>query len=152
MNPSSSLFCSVLVTFLVSFNHSFRLKHGNSYHFQSSSSALYYDYFKKGPEKVLIRWIFWYIILTFWRKYTYFFQKDVGRLWKNILFPGIFVEYADTKEALKTVKVETKTAAITRNDIATIQKQLNTGKYWTNFFEPGVFFIGMLLRVHALLL
>ena len=54
-------------------------------------------------------------------------QKDVGRLWKNILFPGIFVEYADTKEALKTVKVETKTKAITRNDIATIQKQLNTG-------------------------
>ena len=53
-SPSSlSLFYLLLVTILVSFNTSFRLKHGQSY--QSASSALYYDYFKKGPEKVLIR-------------------------------------------------------------------------------------------------
>ena len=46
---------------------------------------LWYDYFKKGPEK-----------------------KEIGRLWKNIIFPGIYVEYADTKETKQTVKIETK--------------------------------------------
>lgn len=67
----------------------------------------YYDYFKKNKDGE---------------------KKDIGRLWKNIIFPGIddihdrqpwavwfdstrstvgiFVEYADTKEPLKTVKVE----------------------------------------------
>jgi hypothetical protein len=48
-----------------------------------------YDYFKKGPEK-----------------------KEIRRLWKNILFPGLYVEYADTKEAKKTIKIETKTKPI----------------------------------------
>jgi hypothetical protein len=48
-----------------------------------SDTRIFYDYFKKGPEK-----------------------KEIGRLWKNIIFPGIFVEYADTKEPLPTVKVE----------------------------------------------
>eukprot|EP01031_Cornospumella_fuschlensis_P037158 gene37158-45100_t len=66
-----------------------------------------YDYFKKGPEK-----------------------KEIGRLWKNILFPGIFVEYADTKEVKKTVKVETKTAPIkSRYDISEIQNQPLSGTY-----------------------
>lgn len=51
----------------------------------------HYDYFKKGPEK-----------------------KDIGRLWKNIIFPGIYVEYADTQEPKKTVKVVTKTRPILR--------------------------------------
>lgn len=50
-----------------------------------SHQVLFYDYFKKGPEK-----------------------KEIGRLWKNIIFPGIYVEYADTKEVKKTIKIETK--------------------------------------------
>ncbi len=49
------------------------------------NSRLWYDYFKKGPEK-----------------------KEIGRLWKNIIFPRIYVEYADTKETKETVKIETK--------------------------------------------
>lgn len=36
-------------------------------------------------------------------------KKDVGRLWKNIIFPGIYSEYEDTKEPLKTVVIQTKT-------------------------------------------
>lgn len=60
----------------------------NSYLMQRQlwrNSRLWYDYFKKGPEK-----------------------KEIGRLWKNIIFPGIYVEYADTKETKETVKIETK--------------------------------------------
>lgn len=34
-------------------------------------------------------------------------KKEIGRLIKNILFPGIYREYADTKETIKTVKVST---------------------------------------------
>jgi hypothetical protein len=45
----------------------------------------YYDYFKKNKDGE---------------------KKDIGRLWKNIIFPGIYYEYADTKEPIKTVKVE----------------------------------------------
>lgn len=65
----------------------FRHVHPNSLVFYPavSSSALYYDYFKKGPEK-----------------------KEIGRIWKNIIFPGIYVEYADTKAPMKTVKIEDK--------------------------------------------
>jgi len=33
-------------------------------------------------------------------------KKDVGRLLKNIIFPGIYVEYADTQEVKKTIKIE----------------------------------------------
>lgn len=55
-----------------------------------SGTAIHYDYFKKNKDGE---------------------KKDVSRLWKNIIFPGIYFEYADTKEPLKTVKVETKQEA-----------------------------------------
>ena len=49
----------------------------------------------------------------------------MGRLWKNIIFPGIYSDYADTKEPLKTVKVETTQSKkpISRNDIDSFQSQ-----------------------------
>lgn len=34
-------------------------------------------------------------------------KRDLGRLLKNVIFPGIYTEYADTKDSLKTVKVDT---------------------------------------------
>lgn len=36
-------------------------------------------------------------------------KKEIGRLWKNIIFPGIFTEYEDTVEPLKEVKINTQT-------------------------------------------
>jgi hypothetical protein len=75
-------------------------KQSSSFHTKTnvlSNTRLYYNYFKKGGEK-----------------------KEVGRLWKNIIFPGIYTDYADTKEPLATVKIETKPVAKranTRNDI-----------------------------------
>lgn len=51
-----------------------------------TSSRLYYNYFKRDGEK-----------------------REIGRLWKNIIFPGIYQEYQDTLEPKKTVKVKTKT-------------------------------------------
>ena len=40
-------------------------------------------------------------------------RRDIGRLLKNVIFPGIYTEYADTKDAIKTVKVDT---GLTEND------------------------------------
>jgi len=34
-------------------------------------------------------------------------KRDIGRLIKNIIFPGIYTEYADTKSSIKTVKIDT---------------------------------------------
>ncbi len=48
-----TLLTTILVSLLINYNSSFRLNNGNSNLFQSASSALFYDYFKKGPEKVL---------------------------------------------------------------------------------------------------
>lgn len=75
-----ALVCAICVVYTVSFKNFQRLtvKPG-------TYNELGYDYFKKGPEK-----------------------KEIGRIWKNIIFPGIFVEYEDTKEVKKTVKVEVK--------------------------------------------
>jgi len=68
----------------------------------------YYDYFKKNKDGE---------------------KKDIGRLWKNIIFPGIFVEYADTKEPLKTVKVEvSEQQKKSRNDDIISQK-VTTGTF-----------------------
>jgi hypothetical protein len=53
----------------------------------ASKTAIFYDYFKKNPDGT---------------------KKEVGRIWKNIIFPGIYYEYADTKEAAKTIKVVVK--------------------------------------------
>ena len=50
-----------------------------------TSSRLYYNYFKKDGEK-----------------------REIGRLWKNIIFPGIYQEYQDTAEPKKTIKVKTQ--------------------------------------------
>jgi hypothetical protein len=52
----------------------------------TSTSRLYYNYFKKDGEK-----------------------REIGRLWKNIIFPGIYQEYQDTKEPIKTIKITTVT-------------------------------------------
>lgn len=67
----------------------------------------YYDYFKKNKDGS---------------------KKDIGRLWKNIIFPGIYTDYEDTAEPIKTVKVKTKT------DTDVLKKRnegayLETGKY-----------------------
>lgn len=53
---------------------------------QYSKTALYYNYDKKLKEGQ---------------------KKEIGRLWKNIIFPGIYTEYEDTAEAKKEVKVST---------------------------------------------
>jgi len=49
-------------------------------------------------------------------------KREVGRIVKNIIFPGIYTDYADTKEAKKVVKVvvkeEKKKDAFVRNDPA----------------------------------
>lgn len=42
---------------------------------------------------------------------------ELGRLAKNIMFPGIYREYADTKETKKTIKIDTKKNLRSRNDI-----------------------------------
>ena len=34
-------------------------------------------------------------------------KREIGRLIKNIIFPNIYTEYADTKDALPTIKVNT---------------------------------------------
>ncbi|KAJ1390233.1 hypothetical protein B484DRAFT_459599 [Ochromonadaceae sp. CCMP2298] len=54
----------------------------------------HYDYFKKNKDGT---------------------KKEIGRLWKNIIFPGIYTDYADTKDPIKEIKVVTKTASGNRN-------------------------------------
>eukprot|EP01038_Epipyxis_sp_PR26KG_P004833 gene4833-6773_t len=72
--------------------------YGNTY--QLTNTRLWYNYFKKGEK------------------------KEVGRLLKNIIFPGIYQEYADTKEVLPTVKIDTKPFVVSRNkDIGSFQSQ-----------------------------
>jgi hypothetical protein len=72
-----------------------------------SAHILYYDYFKKGPEK-----------------------KEIGRLWKNIIFPGIYVEYADTAEPKRTIKVETRTKPV---------KSRNEDEGFSSSGKPGTY-------------
>mmetsp|Transcript_453 Transcript_453/g.657 ORF Transcript_453/g.657 Transcript_453/m.657 type:complete len:371 (+) Transcript_453:509-1621(+) len=102
MQKQWHLCCKIAITlFIIGEVQSLQNRVFNEFKTQTiTSSTLFYDYFKKGPEK-----------------------KEIGRLWKNIIFPGIYYEYADTKETLKTVKVETKTGTRVRNDVETIQKQ-----------------------------
>lgn len=64
---------------------SYLLPSTNKYH--ANDSKLYYDYFKKNKDGT---------------------KKEVGRLWKNMIFPGIYSEYEDTAEAKATVKVRTQ--------------------------------------------
>ena len=51
----------------------------------SSNTRLYYDYLNDKNEK-----------------------KEIGRIIKNIIFPGIYREYEDTKEVKKTIIIDTK--------------------------------------------
>lgn len=69
----------------------------------------YYDYFKKNKDGE---------------------KKDVGRLWKNIIFPGIYVEYADTKEPIKTVKIETESTTVDK-------ARSNARNGFGSFFNQG---------------
>ncbi len=48
-----TLLTTILVSLLINYNSSFHLNNRNSNLFQSASAALFYDYLKKGPEKVL---------------------------------------------------------------------------------------------------
>lgn len=81
-----------------------------------SSTALYYDFLsKKDPTGE---------------------KKDPVRLIKNIMFPGIYREYADTKEVRATIKVQTKQAPIkSRNEGDSFQSQsMKEGTY--NMADP----------------
>ena len=79
----------------------------------ASSSRLYYNYFKKDGEK-----------------------REIGRLWKNIIFPGIYQEYQDTAEPKKTVKVKTQSKWVSsRNGDDSFFSQ--DSKSWTyNVVDP----------------
>ena len=108
MRRSAALFSSLLV-FCCLLAQAFKSPkfHYQSYHTSCpSSTSLFYDYFKKGPEK-----------------------KEMGRLWKNIIFPGIYVEYADTKEPKKTIKIESKGVVDTRR--SEVAADLKQGTYQT---------------------
>jgi len=57
---------------------------------------------------------------------------------KNIMFPGIYREYADTKEVRATVKVETKKAALNKSrneDVDSFQSQSSKSVTF-NFADP----------------
>jgi len=79
----------------------------------SSETSLYYNYFKKDGEK-----------------------KEVGRLWKNIIFPGIYREYADTKEPLATVKIETK------SDVKKSNSRNNIDSFFSEDTKTGTYNVG----------
>ena len=63
----------------------------------------YYDYFKKNKDGT---------------------KKDIKRLWKNIMFPGIYTDYEDTAEPMKTIKIDTNTrkSRYDEKEIAKFQK------------------------------
>lgn len=50
-------------------------------------------------------------------------KKDMGRLLKNIMFPGIYREYEDTKEVKKTIVVSSENDII-RNNLKSYIPQL----------------------------
>lgn len=54
-------------------------------------------------------------------------RKDIGRLIKNIIFPGIYQTYEDTKEVKKTIKIEYdkfEKSRYTQEEIAAEKKQV----------------------------
>ena len=79
-----------------------------------TSSRLYYNYFKKDGEK-----------------------REIGRLWKNIIFPGIYQEYQDTAEPKKTIKVKTQSKWVSsRNgDDSFFSQDPKSGTY--NVVDPN---------------
>lgn len=82
-NPSSvAMFGLVVASLLIQYSVAFRSIPVPA---SSSASRLYYNYFKKDGEK-----------------------REIGRLWKNIIFPGIYQEYQDTVEPKKTIKIKSE--------------------------------------------
>lgn len=107
----SLTFLTVFATlFLLDFSNAFRNRHFayRQHGALISNTAVFYDYFKKGPEK-----------------------KEIGRLWKNIIFPGIYVEYADTKEPKKTIKIETKDKRPDVRNEGVVNQPSTVGTYQT---------------------
>lgn len=80
-----------------------------------STTSLWYNYLKKDGEK-----------------------KELGRLIKNIMFPGVYSEYADTAEPKKTIKIETprrKTTSSRNGDDSFFSQDSKTGSY--NMVDPS---------------
>ena len=70
----------------------------------TSNTRLYYDYLNDKNEK-----------------------KEIGRIIKNIIFPGIYREYEDTKAVKKTIKIDTRANIV--------KKSRNEGNVYINTYS-----------------